>query len=342
MLTDFLPTIDGHCRVFSPLPVPRTMQAAVIAAPGQVRIEEVAVPEPGPGEVLVQIEGCGVCASNLPVWEGRPWFDYPLPAGQPGHEGWGWVVGLGKNVEKVSLGERVALLSYNAYAEYDVATEDAVATLPLSLEDLPFPGEALGCAINVIQRSQIERGQKVAVVGIGFLGALLTQLAAAAGAEVFALSRRQYALDIAKSCGAAHTFSIEQEWWQIVDEMKKLTRDQLCDVVIECVGKQGPLDLASRLTTVRGRLVIAGYHQDGLRQVNMQSWNWQGLDVINAHERDPRRYQEGMQLAVEATVKGTMNPSPLCTHLFGLSELGDALTLMQQRPDGFLKALIMM
>ena len=50
-----------------------TMRAAVIAAPGEVRVEQVPRPEPAPGEVRVRVEGCGVCASNLPLWEGMPW-----------------------------------------------------------------------------------------------------------------------------------------------------------------------------------------------------------------------------------------------------------------------------
>jgi len=54
--------------------------------------------------------------------------------------------------------------------------------------------------------------------------------------------------------------------------------------VIEAAGQQWPLDLATELTRERGRLIIAGYHQDGPRQINMQLWNWRGLDVINAHE----------------------------------------------------------
>jgi len=46
-------------------------------------------------------------------------------------------------------------------------------------------------------------------------------------------------------------------------------------------------------------MIVAGYHQGGLRQVNMQLWNWRGLDVINAHERDPAVYLQGMQAAVD-------------------------------------------
>src|SRR5215510_13813374 len=104
------------------------MRAAVIVAPGVARVEDVPRPHPGPGQVRVRLEGCGVCASNLGPWQGGPWFEYPL---RPGSR---------------------------------------------SLEGTPVPGEALGCAINVFERSDIRAGQSVAIVGIGFLGALLTRL----------------------------------------------------------------------------------------------------------------------------------------------------------------------
>jgi threonine dehydrogenase-like Zn-dependent dehydrogenase len=87
-------------------------------------------------------------------------------------------------------------------------------------------------------------------------------------------------------------------------------------------------------------LIVAGYHQDGLRQVNMQLWNWRGIDVINAHERDPAIYLRGMREAVEAVASGTLDPAPLYTHRFPLDRLGDALDATRDRPDGFLKALV--
>ena len=65
--------------------------------------------------------------------------------------------------------------------------------------------------------------------------------------------------------------------------------------MIEAVGKQEALDLANGITGERGRLMIAGYHQDGPRRVTMRLWNWRGVDVINAHERDPRTYVRGMR-----------------------------------------------
>jgi CDP-paratose 2-epimerase len=72
--------------------------AAVFVGPQRLSVTSVAPPEPGPHEVRVRLEGCGVCTSNLPVWEGRPWFTYPLAPGAPGHEGWGRIDAVGSEV----------------------------------------------------------------------------------------------------------------------------------------------------------------------------------------------------------------------------------------------------
>ncbi len=182
-------------------------------------------------------------------------------------------------------------------------------------------------------------GQTVAIIGIGFLGALLTRLATGAGARVIAVSRRRFARDVARSMGAAETLAMEDHA-TLVGQVKELTGGAFCDRVIEAVGTQWPLDLAAEVTRERGRLVVAGYHQDGPRQVNMQLWNWRGLDVINAHERDPGVYLRGMREAVDAVAAGRLDPLPLCTHRFPLDRLGEALDATRDRPDGFLKALV--
>jgi 2-desacetyl-2-hydroxyethyl bacteriochlorophyllide A dehydrogenase len=317
----------------------RVMRAAVLEGPRRFHIEEVAVPEPGPGEVRVRLEGCGVCASGLPVWEGREWFRYPLDPGAPGHEGWGRIDALGPGVSGLAVGERVAVLSYHAFAEYDVAPASAVVRLPPALEGKAFPGEALGCALNVVRRSEIHPGQTVTIVGIGFLGALLTRLAVRAGARVIAISRRPFALEVARTLGAVDVIPLDDPG-RVVERVRALTGGLGSDRVIEAVGLQGPLDLAAELTRERGRLIIAGYHQDGLRQVNMQLWNWRGLDVINAHERDPEVYLKGMHAAVEAVSSGELDPAPLFTHTFTLDTLDDAFEAARARPDGFLKALV--
>lgn len=308
----------------------KTMAAALLAAPRSARLERARVPVPAPDQVLVRVEGCGVCGSSLPVWEGRRWFEYPLPPGAPGHEGWGRIELLGRAVSGPEVGARVAFLSHNAFAELDVAAADELVELPPALDDVPFPGEALGCAMNVLERSRIRAGDDVAVVGVGFLGLLLVQLAVRSGARVVAFARRAFALEVAAALGAEETCVLEEA-----------PHEPRFDRVIEAGGAQATLDVASRLVRERGLLVIAGYHQDGPRAVDLQAWNWRGLDVVNAHERDPARYVHGMRRAVAAVASGLLDPRPLYTHRYRLDELGSALGAVRERPDGFVKALVL-
>jgi len=316
------------------------MQAAIITAPKECRLAEVPLPDPAEGEVRVKLEGCGICGSNLAPWEGRPWFRYPMAPGELGHEGWGRVEAKGRGVRTVSEGDRVALLSYRAYAECDLAREECVVKLPKALEQQPFPGEALGCAVNVFRRSEIHSGDNVAIIGIGFLGAVLAGLSASAGARVTAISRRPFALEIAKKMGSSSTLCWgDDNNHEIVERVQSETGSKGCDRVIEATGLQSALDLAGELTRERGRLLIAGYHQDGMRVVNMQLWNWRGLDVINAHERDPKVYRDGMEQAIQAIADGRLQTSPLYTHSFKLEQLSDGFNAMKRREDGFLKGL---
>ena len=313
------------------------MRAAVITAPGRAKLRHLPTPDPGPGEVLVEIEGCGVCGSDLPVWHGRPWLDYPRDPGNPGHEGWGRIAATGEGVRDLPVGTRVAALGYRSNAEFDVAAADAVVALPEQLDGQPFPGEALGCAMNVVRRGALRPGQTVAVVGIGFLGALLVQLAERRGAQVIAISRRPFALQLARRMGAEHVLVPGED---AVEAVRELTGGRLCDRVLEVTGRQAPLDLASQLVRERGRLVIAGFHQDGPRTVDMRLWNWRGLDVVNAHERDPAAYVRGMRDAVHAVAGDRLHPAPLYTHEFSLGDIAAAFETATERPHGFLKALV--
>ena len=313
-------------------------RAARLVAPGRVELLTVPIAKPGRGEVRVRLEGCGVCASNVEPWEGQPWMQYPTEPGAPGHEGWGRIEAVGDGVA-LEQGARVAVLGGRSYATHEIVPEGVVVPLPSELDGRPFPGEPFGCAMNIFARSGISPGDSVAIIGIGFLGALLTRLASDAGAEVIAISRRQSSLALARQMGAARTVPMEDHG-AIIEAVRGFTGGRFADVVIEAVGKQWPLDLAGEIVAEGGRLVVAGYHQDGPRQVNMQNWNWRGIDVINAHERDPAKYVAGVKAAIEAVVAGRIDPEPLLTHTYPLERLGEALDATRDKPDGLVKALI--
>lgn len=316
-----------------------SMRAAIVTGPRQIDIRDVPVPQPGPGQVRVRLEGCGVCASNITPWEGPEWMKFPTDPGALGHEGWGIVDAIGPDVGSISVGCRVATLFGNSYAEYDVGDADALVELPSSLAGSAFPGEPLGCAMNILRRSDIHPGERVAIIGIGFLGALLVQLARHAGAEVIAISRRRSSLELARVMGAS-TLIPMIDHHAVINQVAELTSDMLCDRVIEATGKQWPLDMAGELVREGGRLVIAGYHQDGARRVNMQQWNWKGIDVINAHERDRNVYIRGIKEAITAVQTGVLSPDRLYTHRYPLSRLGEALDAAREHKDGFVKALV--
>jgi threonine dehydrogenase-like Zn-dependent dehydrogenase len=230
------------------------------------------------------------------------------------------------------------MLSSHGFAEYDFAEASQVVKLPASLDEQLFPGEALGCVLNIMSRARIMPNEDVAIVGVGFLGTLLTQLAARARARVFAISRRRSSLQLAEQFGAAAAI----ESGRALEVVRRLTQGRGCHCVIEAAGTQQSLDLASELTSEGGRLVIAGYHQDGPRQVNMQLWNWRGLNVINAHERNPDVYVEGMRLAITAVEAGLMNPSPLYTHKFTLDQLPEAFEALSNSEEGFIKGVVVL
>jgi threonine dehydrogenase-like Zn-dependent dehydrogenase len=279
-----------------------TMTAAVVAAPGRAHVETVPAPDAGSDGVLVRLNGCGICASSLPTWEGRPWFTYPLPPGAPGHEAWG----------RLEDGTRVAVLTERGYAEWAAVGADDVVPLPPELDALPFPGEALASAVLVFRRSGVEAGQRVAIVGMGFLGTTLAQLVERAGAEVVAI-RRETPLDRLR---------------------------ESCERVIETGGVQQTLDVASQLAARGARLVIAGYHQDGTREVDLGSWNWRGLDIVNAHERDRAVVADALREAVRLAAAGELDVERLVTHPFPLARLADAFETARTRPAGFVKAVV--
>jgi threonine dehydrogenase-like Zn-dependent dehydrogenase len=306
------------------------VRAAVLRGGTVTDLIEVSPPNPGPGQVRVRLEGCGVCGSDVPVWEGRSWLEYPREPGAPGHEGWGWIDALGPGVIGIAPETRVACLTYCAYAEQDLAAENQVVPLPPDLDGRAFPGESLACAVNVFRRARIAAAERVAVVGVGFLGAMVAQLATLARATVVGVSRREASLRHARRMGVPETATLESP-----------PDRESFDVVIEAAGRQETLDAAARLVKARGRLVIAGFHQGGPRTIDLQSWNWRGIDVINAHERDPEMYLEGLRLATRWTAEGKLYPDPLYSHRFPLERAGDAFDAAAERPESFMKALVL-
>jgi len=318
------------------------MRSAILLEPRRFDIQPLEVPAPGEGEVLLKVRGCGVCGSDMGPWKGIQGLEYPMKPGAPGHEVFGIVEALGSGVEGLKPGDPVTALTYRAYSEYDVARASDIVPLPASLADRVVLGEPVACAVNVSHRAGVKEGDVVVLLGTGFLGALMLQLLRRSGApkpaRVITVSRRRLSDEMMNRLGVDESLTYEDE---VHNRVGAATNGEMADVVIEATGKQRPLDLGGELTRVRGRLIVAGYHQDGPRTVNMQLWNWRGIDVVNAHERDPAIYKRGMQEGVRLLAEGGLDLEPLITHTFPLAEINRAFTTSEERPEGFLKSVVL-
>lgn len=311
------------------------MLAAQVRAPRQVALVQQPRPVAGPGEVLVKVLACGVCGSDQNVWRGVAGADYPLPPGRPGHEVWGEVAEVpGKS--QLRPGQPVTGMVQDGFAQFTIAREDALlAVPPQSFGTRPLLGEPLACAANLVRRAGVQPGNRTAVVGFGYLAALAMRLLHPVDpGEWVVVSRRSDSRALARRMGASAAYDFGEVPADLWDSFP---------VVIEAAGVQQALDYATWLTAYGGRLVIAGYHADGPRTVNLQSWNWKGIDVINAHERQSRVYLQGLREGLDSVERHGLAAElqALITHQWPLARTAEALATAELRPPGFVKGVVL-
>lgn len=213
-----------------------TMKAAVVREFGKpLVIEERQIPEPGPDEIQIKMQACGVCHTDLHAAEGD-WPIKPTPPFIPGHEGVGYVSGLGRNVKTVKEGDRVGIVwLYSAcgqcvdclagqeaccskaefggytrnggYAEYAVADPNYVAHLPGNVDFVDVaPIVCAGVTVyKGLKSTEAKPGEWVVISGVGGLGHLAVQYAKAMGLHVAAVDVSDEKLELARSLGAKLT-----------------------------------------------------------------------------------------------------------------------------------------
>src|SRR5690625_59761 len=295
------------------------------------------IPLPAEHEIQVKVKACGVCSSEVSVWEnenpeeGKPLF--------LGHEVSGVVTKVGDLVKDFKVGDRVSTLAEKGFSEYVTVHSDYAILIS---DGIPYElalGEPLACAMNAVKRSNIEVGDTVAIIGLGFMGQLMLQGIKLKGAtKIIAIDIRNEALKLSRELGSSVELNPKNE--DVIQSVLDMTNHEGVDVVIEATGSQAALDMATELVKIRGSLIIYGYHQGSLRTVDMQQWNWKGLDVINAHERNPDVYMEGMKIGIKLLESGHITMSPLITHTFPLDQVNRAFEYSLNKPKGFFKSVV--
>jgi threonine dehydrogenase-like Zn-dependent dehydrogenase len=286
--------------------------------------------------LLVQTEACGLCASELDVFLGRnPWQQYPA---RLGHEGVGYVVGMGENVKGWAPGDLVAAAQAGGcYAEYFTLDAAAAVRVP---PDLPPPlalAEPLACAVNSLSEIAPRPDDRIVILGAGFMGlALLQLLRGVAPAWLLVAARREDARRLAVELGATDACApdtIQRRVWD-------LTGGAGADVVVEATGSEEMLAIAASLLRPEGTLAIVGYHQGQGRQVPIHEWNWKALRIANCHFRARTRMVDGARRGLALAAAGTIDVSRLVTHTFPLPEMQRAFETAAARPEGYVKGVL--
>lgn len=254
-----------------------TMSAAVMHAPGNIRVERVPAPVLERGEVLIEVAACGVCGSDIPRMTRNGAYRHPIICG---HEFSGRVVDVASDVETVTIGDLVTVppllpcracescaagnfslcedYDYfgsrrdGAYAQLVSAPADNVLVVPASLD--PRAAAMIDpCAIayHAILRAQMRGGERVAVLGAGPIGLFAIQWALLLGAvEVLAVDVSEQKAALAREAGATHAVAD-------ADAARALAAKGY-DVVIESAGVPATIALAVELVARRGSACFIG------------------------------------------------------------------------------------
>ena len=329
---------EGGSHAQSDTMIPKTMKAALMQAPGRFSVEDLAVPDAGPGEILVKTAVCGICTSEIEIWRGKlPGLQYPRFIG---HEPSGTVVGVGTGVSDFAVGDHVSVWSEGkSYAEYFTTKSKYAAKLKPETPLEHAIGEPVACSTNGVIKADPQLNDTVAIIGCGFMGLIMLQVFKARGAGmIVAVDTRKSIRDLALALGATH--ALDPAAVDVVAIVKELTGGRMVDIGVEAAGIQQTLDMAADVTRMEGKLEVFGFHVGEPRRVPWGHWNWMAFTIINGHVRSPDIYVHGMKTGLGLLEAGHLRMAPLITHRFPLENINEAFTVAAQKHEGFVKGII--
>ena len=307
------------------------MQIATLSRSG-FSLGQTEVPRPDDNELLVKTIACGVCGGDVHLYKVRE----RLGSSQQtlGHEGSGIVVDKGVNVDGFELGDHVTAIG-GAYADYFVAKPGDLVKLPSGIDPVLALGEPIACCVHAGDRFGTREGDRVAVVGCGFMGLICLQIAKLQGAgDIVAIDPVPYRREMAEQLGA--TGSANPSDVEIDDPWTGQF-----DLVIEAAGGQSALDLCSDLVAHHGRIALIGYHEsnDGMRSVNMKLWNYKAIDIVNGHVRRHDEKMDAMARGIQWLADGSIVTEPLVRQ-YALENVSQAFADFELNDEGLFKAVL--
>ena len=281
-------------------------------------------------EVMIKCLVNGVCMWEASLYSGVE----KLPKNSIiGHEGIGIVVKKGKNVKSVKEGDYVVCFKWSLYQK---VKEKDIKKFSIKIDDpAKYIVEPVACVLNALYFYDISPGDKIALIGAGFMGLLNLQgLAGFPVSEIVVFDIKEYNLQLAKEYGATEIINIKNGF----DIEKYRNR---FDIVIECAGVQETLNLSEEIINKAGKLVLFSWHH-GKRTVNASLWHSKGLHVLNPSPvMGIKRNVDNFEKSIELLENGKFNLEKLITHRFSVKEIDKAMRTAVEKPEGCIKVVLL-
>jgi L-iditol 2-dehydrogenase len=315
------------------------MKAALLLGPEKIAIDDIAQPELAANEVLVEPAYAGICGTDVSFYLGHRIVPYPFILG---HELTGRVIGLGTEVQKLRIGQRVivepnypcghcalclkgrgAVCSLKGsmgvnlpgcFAEKALAPAEFVWPVPDAISDRDAVTiEPLTVSLHGLLQSGAQKGDTVAVLGCGVVGLLLIHAAAAKGIHVIAHDRFEDKLEMARSLGAAFVSGGEDAAavWQKENVL----------AVFECAGVPATVELALQAAPRGARVVLLGLSPSPARFTPMRLVR-EGINIQTSMIYD---HPADFAQAIDLVARGALHPASVVTHTYSFDSIHRAL-----------------
>ncbi len=309
------------------------MKAAVLHGPRDLRVENTPAPEPGAGEVLVNVALAGLCGTDHRIWTGKRVVRYPRVMG---HELVGRLADTGERVvvePNFSCGQCPLCQEGNrnlclARTAIGIDTDGGFAELvrvpahccwpaPASLADEELLlTEPLAVVVRAVNRGAPTAGETAAVVGAGTLGLLALQVLRARGARVLVVSRTHRRLDLAQALGAEEVHALSAG--PLDAAAFRFSRREGVDLVVETAGAAEAVTQALELVRPGGRIVLTGLPHEPTR-VSFFSIVRREVTLLGS-----MIYRDEFPEALRLVASGAVKTRPLVTHQFKLDAIAEA------------------
>ncbi len=348
------------------------MKTALFYGGPDIRVEERAIPEPGPGEVLVRVRAAGICGSDLHGYRApRLGVQYPIRAG---HELCGVVAGLGPGVTGLAVGQRVGIepmhlvgcgsctrcvrgdyhicpsrgeragqpLHSSGFSEYDLVVAPNVFPLPDHVTD---DGAAIldvyGVAVHGVNRLPVKPFHTVAILGTGAVGLTQGQVARALGVkQVIVVGTRDEPLEIAQACGAADAV-VNGNRVDPVQAVLDLTGGEGADVVFETVGGRAPtVQQGIAMASYGGKVGVVGLFVEPIAIETGPAMRKE-VEIRWVNSYSTWEGVREFQIALNLLAAGKLDARSLITHRVPLERVAEGFALANdKRGSGAIKVLV--